>query len=256
VPATASLLLSLSVLGRSGPTPGVALLVLAAAILLLAFARWERRCASPLVDMSLFERRGEFAVGIVSGLLAYLVLFGVLLVSPVYLEARSTSAATAGLLITVLPLALGIVAPLAGLAADRFGAALVTTVGLGIATAGLVVGAVVAPSRVVLIVVLAVAGLGLGVFTPANNATVARAGRDEQAGMVSGLLNMTRGVGTSLGVALASATFSLATAGGGRDVGAHAAVTGWHATMLMLAIAAGAGVLVCARQLHRHARAV
>jgi EmrB/QacA subfamily drug resistance transporter len=251
VPATASLLLSLSVLGRSGPTPAVALLVLTAAILLLAFARWERRCVSPLVDTSLFERGGEFTAGIVSGLLAYLVLFGVLLVSPVYLEARSTSTATAGLLIAVLPLALGIVAPIAGIAADRFGAALVTTVGLAIATAGLVVGAVVAPGRIVLIVVLAVAGLGLGVFTPANNATVARAGRDEQAGMVSGLLNMTRGVGTSLGVALAAASFSLATAGGEGALTAHAAVTGWHATMLMLAIAAGAGALVCARQLTR-----
>lgn len=252
VPATASLLLSLSILGRSGPTLSVAVLASAAVILLLGFAGWERRCPSPLVDVSLFERGGEFASGIISGLLAYLVLFGVLLVSPLYLEARSTSTATAGLLITVLPFVLGIVAPVAGIAADRFGAAPVTTVGLGIATAGLVLGAVVEPSQGVLIVVLAVAGLGLGLFTPANNATVARAGRDEQAGMVSGLLNMTRGVGTALGVALAGATFSLAGAGGTRDVGGRAAVTGWHATMLMLAIAAGAGVLVCALQARRH----
>jgi len=239
VPATASLLVALSILARSGSVLWVALLVVAAAALLLTFARWERRCRSPLVDMSLFERGGTFAAGIVSGLLAYLVLFGVLLVSPLYLAAGSTSTATAGLLIAVLPLALGIVAPLAGIAADRFGPTLVTTLGLVIATAGLVVGAVLAPTRAVLIVVLALAGLGLGLFTPANNAMVARAGRDEQAGMVSGLLNMTRGVGTSLGVALAGATFSLTTAGGGRDLSAHSAATGWHATMLMLAIAAG-----------------
>lgn len=254
VPATASLLLALSILGRSGPTPWVASSALASAILLLLFASWERRCPSPLIDMSLFERGGTFAAGIVSGLLAYLVLFGVLLVSSLYLEAGPTSTATAGLLIAVLPLALGIVAPLAGFAADRFGAALVTTVGLSIATAGLVVGAVAAPTRAVLIVVLAVAGLGLGVFTPANNATVARAGRDEQAGMISGLLNMTRGVGTSLGVALAGATFALATAGGGRGLSSRSAATGWHATMLMLAIAAGLGVLVCALQFTRGAR--
>lgn len=254
VPATASLLLSLSVLGRSGPTVSVASLAIAALILLLAFARWERRCPSPLVDVRLFERGGTFTAGILSGLLAYLVLFGVLLVSPLYLEVRSMSTATAGLLITVLPLALGIVAPLAGIAADRFGAAPITTLGLGIATLGLVVGVVVPPSPIVLIVVLATAGVGLGAFTPANNATVARAGRDDQAGMVSGLLNMTRGVGTALGVALAGATFSLAAAGGGRDVGVQAAATGWRATMLMLAIAAGTGVLVCALQLRRHVR--
>jgi len=251
VPATASLLLALSLGGRSGPTLTVALLAVAAVILLVVFARWERRCPSPLVDISLFERGGEFAAGIFGGMLAYLVLFGVLLVSPLYLDARSMSTGKAGWLITVLPLALGVVAPVAGIAADRFGAARVTTVGLGAATVGLVVGAVLTPSTSVLIVVLAVVGLGLGVFTPANNATVARAGRDEQAGMVSGLLNMTRGVGTALGVALAGATFTLAGAGRVPGAGIRAATAGWHATMLMLAIAAAAGVLVCAGQLVR-----
>ncbi|BAS16664.1 drug resistance transporter, EmrB/QacA protein [Arthrobacter sp. Hiyo8] len=57
---------------------------------------------------------------------------------------------------------------------------------------------------------LAAMGLGLGLFTPANNASVAAAGHDHQAGMVSGVLNMTRGVGTSLGVALGAVAYSLA----------------------------------------------
>jgi EmrB/QacA subfamily drug resistance transporter len=249
VPATASLLLSLSILGRSGPAPTVAFLALAAVVLAVAFWTWERRCASPLVDTALFGRGGSFTPGIVSGLLAYLVLFGVLLVVPLYLEALSTSAGTAGLLVTVLPLTLGAVAPVGGIAAARFGAAPLTTLGMGIVTTALVIGAVIAPTRAVLVIVAAMAGLGLGVFTPANNATVARAGRDDQAGMVSGLLNMTRGVGTSLGIAVAGATFSLASAA--PAVGTRAAVAGWHVTMLLLAIAAGAGVLVCSGQLSR-----
>ncbi len=175
-----------------------------------------------------------------------------LLVSPLYLEATSTSPATAGLLITVLPFVLGVVAPVAGIAADRFGAATVTTLGMAVVTIGLIVAALVAPNRGVLVVVLAVAGIGLGLFTPANNATVARAGRAEQAGMVSGLLNMTRGVGTSVGVALAGATFALtAGRGHGRAINADSAVAGWHATMLVLSIVAATGALVCARQPRR-----
>lgn len=252
VAATTSLLLALSTLGRSGPTVAVASLLALAAILLSGFAWRERQCASPLVDLFLFKQGAGFASGITSGIVAYLVLFGVLLVSPLFLEEASTSPTTAGLLITVLPLPLGVVAPIAGIAADRFGAATMTTLGMTTVTIGLLIGTVVAPNRGVLVLVLAVAGIGLGMFTPANNATVARAGRVEQAGMVSGLLNMTRGVGTSLGVALAGATFSLTAGhGDGRSGNAQTAAAGWHTTMLVLTIVAATGVLVCARQL-RH----
>jgi EmrB/QacA subfamily drug resistance transporter len=248
VPATACLLVALSVLGRSGRPVLVASLVVLALAGFVLFIRWERRCPAPLIDLTLFAHGGPLPAGILSGLLAYLVLFGVLLVSPLYLAAGPMSAATAGLLITVLPLALGVVAPLAGTAADRFGGPLVATVGLAIVTAGLIAGAVVTPSPRVLVIVLAIVGLGLGLFTPPNNAAIARAGRDDQAGMVSGLLNMTRGIGTSLGVALAGATFALASARGGPDVGAGDAAAGWHATTAMLAIAGGVGAAVCARQ--------
>jgi EmrB/QacA subfamily drug resistance transporter len=255
VPATGCLLMALSILGRSGPLLLVTALVAAAVTVLVLLVRWERAYPSPLIDITLFLREGSFPAGMVSGLLAYLVLFGVLLVSPLYLAAGSTSAATTGVLITVLPLALGIVAPLAGMAADRFGGPLVATVGLAIATAGLVLGTALTPSHLVLVIVLGVVGIGLGLFTPPNNAAIARAGRADQAGMVSGLLNMTRGIGTSLGVALAGATFALATRGGSSDGGGNA-VAGWHTTTLMLAIACGVGVLVCARQLGHSGRPV
>ena len=59
---------------------------------------------------------------------------------------------------------------------------------------------------------LALAGFGLGAFTPANNATIMFAAPAGYAGVVSGVLNMTRGMGTALGVALAGALY---TAGAG-----------------------------------------
>ena len=74
-------------------------------------------------------------------------------------------------------------APLVGLAAGRFGGRVVTSVGMAVATIGLGVGAIVDPSMGLVGLVLAVVGIGLGTFTPANKAIVARAGRDEQAGL-------------------------------------------------------------------------
>ena len=64
---------------------------------------------------------------------------------------------------------------------------------------------------------LAVAGLGLGLFTPANNAAVMWASPAGHAGVTGGLLNMTRGLGTALGVALAGALFTAGAHGGRAD---------------------------------------
>ena len=55
---------------------------------------------------------------------------------------------------------------------------------------------------------LALAGLGLGAFTPANNAGVMSASPPGHTGVVSGMLNMTRGLGIALGVALTGAVFT------------------------------------------------
>ncbi len=54
-----------------------------------------------------------------------------------------------------------------------------------------------------LLVGLAIAGAGLGGFVPANNASVMGGAPRARAGVLSGVLNMTRALGTALGVALA-----------------------------------------------------
>jgi MFS family permease len=66
------------------------------------------------------------------------------------------------------------------------------------------------PTSGLLLIELAVAGSGLGMFTPPNNAAIMGASPRQQAGMASGILNMTRGLGTSLGVALTGLVFGLA----------------------------------------------
>lgn len=211
MPAVGALLLALSEASRLGfANPIVLGLLGASLVLFVVFARWEARTAHPLLDLSLF-RTGTFARGIATGLLSYLVLFGVLFVTPLYLEsAYSLPSAQAGLLLSVLPVGLALVAPVAGLTADRFGVRLPTSAGMAMAAAGLLVLALSGGNLWLAGAALGGIGLGLGFFTPANNATVAAAGHAHQAGMVSGVLNMTRGIGTSLGVALGAAAYSLA----------------------------------------------
>ena len=56
---------------------------------------------------------------------------------------------------------------------------------------------------------LAVLGIGLGLFTPPNNAAIMGSAPRAQSGMASGVLNMTRGMGTAMGLAFTSLVFGL-----------------------------------------------
>jgi EmrB/QacA subfamily drug resistance transporter len=107
------------------------------------FVLRERWTPFPIIDPELFTSV-PFTAGIGSGLLSYLVMFGILFIVPFYLEARrGLSTTTAGLELTVLPVALGLVAPLAGRVADRVGSRPVTITGMLACTVGLVCVAIV-----------------------------------------------------------------------------------------------------------------
>ena len=228
-------------------------LILGSIILGLLFAalfiRQERRDDAPLVDPALF-RSAPFTGGIESGLLSYLVMFGVLFVVPFYLEARrGISPATAGLLLAALPVALGLVAPFAGKLADRVGSRPITVGGMLMTVAGLGALAIMRRPEAVLLGELAWIGAGLGAFTPANNATIMSAAPRTQSGSAGGILNMTRGLGTSLGVALTGLVFTLLSGSAvrtGRLVENASLTRGFVGAMVFLAAAALAAALLAA----------
>jgi len=205
-PAVSALLLALSLHGL--PAPAVAALLVAAVALGAALVMVERRAATPLLDPKLF-RRVAFSSGISAGLLSYMVLFGILFVVPYFLEnARHFSSGTAGLILTALPVTLGLAAPIAGRLADRRGSRLPTVTGMVVTAAVLAITAIAHSPTWVLVVELAVAGVGLGLFTPANNASIMAATPRQQSGSGGGILNMTRGIGTALGVAVTGLVFA------------------------------------------------
>lgn len=215
LPAVSALLLAVSSASRAGSAAayvvglGVATVVLGA-----AFVVRERRAATPMLDLKLF-RRLPFTAGITGGLLSYLVLFGVLTVVPFYLEdGRGLSTRTAGLLIMVLPLALGLTSPVAGRLSDRFGPRMPTVAGMAVVAAALLALALAPHDTAVFLALLALLGIGIGAFTPPNNTAIMASVPHTQAGMASGVLNMTRGLGTSLGLAIAGLIYTVAAGSG------------------------------------------
>jgi MFS family permease len=188
-------------------------------------ARWDRRA---------------LALGLAGAGTAYLVMFGALYVIPYYLAASKVPVALAGLQLAALPVALGLVAPLAGRLAGRLQARALTGGGLLLTALGLLELAALhgVAGRAL---GLALAGAGLGAFIPANNAAVMNTAPRARAGTLSGVLNTTRGLGTALGVTVAGAIYAATGAPGGkRPTSAVPAVAlaGHGLTVTLLALAA------------------
>ncbi len=242
VSATIALLTAISLGDRVGwSSPQIVGMLLGTAVLGWAFVKQERRARAPMLDLSLFARR-TFSVGITTGLLSYLVLFGTLFVVPFALErGRHLGSAQAGLELTVMPVALGVVAPLAGHAVSRFGVRPFTVGGMTLVAAMLALLGVTQPSQGLFIAELALVGVGLGLFTPSNNTAIMSAAPRESPGTASGVLNMTRGMGTAMGLAFTGLVFGLA---GGNTFSETSVDDGFRAALLFLASLAGVAAVL------------
>ncbi|MGY6021763.1 MFS transporter [Streptomyces spinosirectus] len=218
--ATTGALLGVSAAsGLAVPGWGVGLLFAVSAVGGWTFVVRQGRAPAPLVDLALLRMR-TVAFGLVGALSGYLVLFGPLVLVPVVLTARGASELTAGLVLTALPAGFA----LAATGGDRLLPRSLTDrgrclLGAALFTVG-VVGLVATPLTVSgLVLVLLLTGIGLGTFTPANNTLIMGAIPAHSSGTGGGLVNMARGMGTALGVALV--TLALHFAGGGAAEGAR-----------------------------------
>jgi EmrB/QacA subfamily drug resistance transporter len=194
---------------------GVALLFVIAVLAGYAFTVRQRRTPAPLLDLALLRRRA-IATGLIGALSGYLVLFGPLVLVPVVLTGAGHSELTAGLVLTALPAGFAVAAT----GADRLlprGATDRARCLLGAVICAVALGALLATpasSPTTLTPLLALLGVGLGVFTPANNTLIMGAIPVSSSGTGGGLVNMARGLGTALGVALVTLALHLAGAPG------------------------------------------
>ncbi len=211
--ASTSLLLALSAVSGL-PLPGwaAAALAVVAAAAVAGFGWRERHAASPLVNLAVL-RPPAVSAGLVGALCGYLVLFGPLALFPHVLGTRGL----AGLVLTCLP---------AGFAFGALAIERVLPARLGprwrgmagaMASAAGCAGLLTAPHSVPLAgALLLITGAGLGVFIPANNSAIMAAIPARMSATGGGLVNMARGLGTALGVAVVTLCLHLAGSGGPR----------------------------------------
>jgi EmrB/QacA subfamily drug resistance transporter len=229
-------------------------------VMLVVAVSIERRIEHPILDLHLVTNR-TFALANITFMLCMMALFAPGFILPFYFEQlRGFSTVHTGLMMTPLPLALAVAAPLSGSLADRFGSRWLSPIGLALACLGLIlISQLNAQSSTWDIVWrLALTGFGQGIFQSPNTRTMMGAAPRDAQGEASGLLATGRVIGQSTSVALTGTIFTglgaasagmLLTAPGAQHLApAHLLslqttfVSGFHASLLTCALFAALGI--------------
>jgi EmrB/QacA subfamily drug resistance transporter len=209
-PALAAFVISLSELGTWRPE-AVLLTMFLTVILLPPFLWKERSRESPLVDLQLF-RIAPFLGGIIGVSACYALLYAMFFVmSFAFVRGLNESPTSAGLHLAIIPIFIGIVAPISGRMYERFGSRILTTTGMALCSAAIVVLAYSTDGMyrgVAGAGALALFGIGLGIYISPNNAATMEAAPEGQNVQAGGLLNLMRVLGCMGGISIASSTLT------------------------------------------------
>ncbi len=236
-----------------------------AVALLPVFLRRERRTDHPVLDLALF-RDARLSVGLLVGLATFVSISGTIFVMPFYLEhVLSLAPRNVGLLMSVTPILLVLIAPLAGVLADRYGERVITIVGLTFALIGFSLVATLetdtTPAGFVARFVFV--GLGMATFQTPNNSAIMGAAPPGRSGVAGGLLGLTRSFGQTAGIAvLGSVWVARVAARAGQPAGsdgtlapAIAQVGGLHDMMRVVQVLILAALVLALWDLRRRLRA-
>lgn len=207
--------------------PGTWGTIVLGVLLLAAFGVVETRKEFPLVDFALWRERlfsgaffAESAVGFVY--IPMLTFVGALY----FIEVLGFSPVKASWVIVITTGLCMVVEPIAGRLVDRFGPGIPLTAALAAQGVALLWMGTFTPSTTLaqMVVPLGLMGIGVGVSLPACNTAGMSAVKPEQAGMGSGLMQMTFNVPAALGVALVTSVVGTLTASKVVDATAGTAV--------------------------------
>ncbi|HEY9898004.1 MAG TPA: MFS transporter [Pantanalinema sp.] len=234
--------------GHFGPL-NIALL-LAAAFGVSLFVHAEARAASPLLRLAMFHDP-RLSAGLTMSALVSTVIMATLVVGPFYLSrALGLDTTAVGLALSVGPLVAALSGVPAGRIVDRFGAPRMTIAGLiGIVGASFILSILPATFGIAgYLAPIVVITAGYALFQTANNTAVMTDIRQNQRGVISGMLNLSRNLGLITGASVMGAAFALSS--GANDItaaGLDAVATGMRftfavaATLITVALAIAVG---------------
>ena len=181
------------------------------ALLLLAFALWELRNPSPMLELRLFRRRG-FSVGAITITVAYLSIFGFQFTAIQYLQSvKGFSALRGGFGVLPISATIALIAPRTGQLARRFDPRQLITGGLGLMAVAYFGIIFVGPDTHYgyMAVFLFILGAGIAVVVAPSTTAIMESVPPANAGMGSAMNDVTREMGVALGIAIMGTVHAL-----------------------------------------------
>lgn len=205
--------LALAAIESHGHPMVAAIAFVAAAVALMVFLRVERRQGdAALVPIDIF-RADAFRSAIAATAAMTFGMYGVLFLLPLTWQSSGTLSPTqAGLALMPMALIFVLVSPLSGRLTEKVGLRAMTSGGVAVIGAGLLVTAFGADRASIFVdeIGLVLTGLGMGIATGPLMAAAVGAVGPARSGTASALINVARMAGATIGVAVLGAVYALA----------------------------------------------
>lgn len=199
-------------------------LLLSGLMLLTGFVRLQLKREHPLLDVRLFSDNLTFAFSNLAAMINYSATFAVGFLASMHLQmVMGLDARISGWVMLSQPLLMALFSPFAGRLSDKVEPRIVASVGMVLTTVGLFLFAFVTEqtSLTVVMVDLAIIGLGFAFFSSPNNNAIMGAVAKEQYGVAASALATMRMTGQAVSMSIVALVMTAA--GGKTAVGADAA---------------------------------
>ena len=185
-------------------------ILIVAVLFIFLFLIIEGRKNHPMLDLELFQNR-VFSAAVATAVINYICVFSIIFLMPFYLlQGRDLNPAQAGLILTIQPIIMAIVAPISGTLSDRIGIRWPTITGMMILAVGLFSLSKLGPDTQYTWIAfsLVLTGSGTGTFISPNNSAIMGSAPLNRRGIAAGVLATARSVGMVLGIGIAGAIFT------------------------------------------------
>jgi EmrB/QacA subfamily drug resistance transporter len=178
----------------------------------LLFVAWETRVKNPVLDLTIFRQNRVFVLSNFATFSNYSATHAISLLISLYLQyIKQLTPQGAGLLMISQPFIQALFSPYAGKLSDRIEPRIVASFGMGLTVVGLLLFSSLGESTPLwfIVLVLALHGLGFGLFSSPNTNAVMSSVETRLYGVASGVVSTTRLIGNSFSIGAVMIAFSL-----------------------------------------------
>ena len=175
-------------------------------LFLIIFIKVEDKIKAPMLDISIFKNK-LFSLSIFCGFTSFISIGAINIILPFYLQdVLKLGPSVAGLMMTVSPIVLAVVAPVSGYLSDKIGSEKISALGLSIMTLGIFSLMLFKESTPLVIVGILIGSvsLGSGIFQSPNNSLIMSTLDKSKLGVAGSINGLIRNLGMTTGIALST----------------------------------------------------